>query len=213
MTSDSSRPSEGAPSPGAASTPASPATAASPGGAGAAGAVLGSLSHDTLSTLGPAPLEAGDLLFVGSQQGLDAVPAAAPTPDPSLARGSSVVAVGDAAPCLEIPVHAGPRDALLGAPALDQLLSATWTVRPDSDRVGVRLDGDPLTPPADSGSLASEPMVPGAIQVPPSGLPVVFGPDHPTTGGYPVLAVVTRAGLDRLSQARAGTTLRFLLAE
>ncbi|MDN5900580.1 MAG: biotin-dependent carboxyltransferase family protein, partial [Brachybacterium sp.] len=183
-------------------------------GAGAAGAVLGSLSHDTLSALGPAPLEAGDLLLVGSQQGLDAVPAPTPAPDPAAARGSSAAPVDDAAPAsLEIPVHAGPRDALLGAAALDQLLSTTWTVRPDSDRVGVRLDGEPLTPPTSSGSRASEPMVPGAIQVPPSGLPVVFGPDHPTTGGYPVIAVVTRVGLDQLSQARAGTTLRFLLAE
>ncbi|ASK65664.1 allophanate hydrolase [Brachybacterium avium] len=182
-------------------------------GVGTTGAVLGSLSHDTLSTLGPAPLAAGDLLTVGPQQGLDAVPTPAPAPDPAAARGSAVIAVDDAAPSLEIPVHAGPRDALLGAPALDQLLSTTWTVRPDSDRVGVRLDGDPLTPPADSGSRASEPMMPGAIQVPPSGLPVVFGPDHPTTGGYPVIAVATRVGLDQLSQARAGTTLRFLLAK
>lgn len=52
-------------------------------------------------------------------------------------------------------------------------------------------------------------MTPGAIQVPPSGLPVVFGPDHPTTGGYPVIGVVTRAGLDALAQAVPGTTVRF----
>ena len=53
-------------------------------------------------------------------------------------------------------------------------------------------------------------MLPGAVQVPPSGLPVVFGPDHPTTGGYPVIAVVTRRGLDRLAQTGAGTRLRFV---
>src|SRR5699024_10213746 len=61
-----------------------------------------------------------------------------------------------------------------------------------------------------AASLPSEPMVPGAIQVPPSGLPVVFGPDHPTTGGYPVLAVVPRAGLDALAQAGPGLTVRFV---
>jgi allophanate hydrolase subunit 2 len=86
-------------------------------------------------------------------------------------------------------------------------------VRTDSDRVGVRLDGPALPVPEGAGSVPSEPMLPGAIQVPPSGLPVVFGPDHPTTGGYPVIAVVTRRGLDRLAQAGAGTTLRFVEAE
>jgi len=54
-------------------------------------------------------------------------------------------------------------------------------------------------------------MVLGAVQVPPSG-PIVFGEDHPVTGGYPVLAVVTRDGLDRLAQARAGAAVRFVPA-
>lgn len=172
-------------------------------GVGAAGAVLGSLSRDTLSALGPAPLVAGDLLLVGPETRLDAVPTPVPGEDAAL-RDDTSPAV------LDVPVHAGPRDALLGAAALTQLLTTTWTVRPDSDRVGVRLDGDPLTPPSDSGSLPSEPMRPGAIQVPPSGSPVVFGPDHPTTGGYPVIAVVTREGLDALAQAATGTGLRFV---
>lgn len=164
--------------------------------------VLGSCSRDTLSALGPEALTAGDLLAVGPTSGLDAVPVPIPAP------------AGDAPTTpdpLEIPVHAGPRDALLGASALDQLLATTWRVRPDSNRVGVRLDGEPLAVPSGAGTLPSEPMVPGAIQVPPSGLPVVFGPDHPTTGGYPVLAVVTRTGLDRLAQAGPGAGLRFVL--
>ncbi|ATG50760.1 allophanate hydrolase [Brachybacterium vulturis] len=172
-------------------------------GVGAAGAVLGSLSRDTLSALGPAPLVAGDLLLVGPEERLDAVP----TP----VRGEDATLLDHTSPAvLDVPVHAGPRDALLGAATLRQLLATTWTVRPDSDRVGVRLDGDPLTAPSDSGSSPSEPMRPGAIQVPPSGSPVVFGPDHPTTGGYPVIAVVTREGLDALAQAATGTGLRFV---
>ncbi|WP_394213982.1 carboxyltransferase domain-containing protein [Brachybacterium vulturis] len=174
-------------------------------GVGTAGAVLGSLSYDTLSALGPAPLAAGDLLHVSPEKKLDAVP----TP----VRNEDAALLEDTTPAvLDVPVHAGPRDALLGAATLTQLLATTWTVRPDSDRVGVRLDGDPLTPPTASGALPSEPMMPGAIQVPPSGLPVVFGPDHPTTGGYPVIAVVTRAGLDALAQAATGTGLRFVPA-
>lgn len=170
-------------------------------GTGTSGPVLDSLSRDTLSGLGPDPLAAGDVLLVGPPQGLDAVPT--PVRDEA--------AVEEPSPSeLEIPVHAGPRDALLGVSALEHLLATGWTVRPDSDRVGVRLDGAPLTAPSDSGTLPSEPMVPGAIQVPPSGLPVVFGPDHPTTGGYPVIAVVAQAGLDALAQAPAGTALRFV---
>lgn len=194
------------------------------------GAVLGALSRDTLSQLGPAPFEAGDVLRAGPARGLDAVPAPAggrhdvlggdgvPTVDgappageaPS-DEGAPPVEGAAGAPVLEVPVHAGPRDALLGPSALTQLLATTWRVRQDSDRVGVRLEGPPLPLPAGLGTLPSEPMMPGAIQMPPSGLPVVFGPDHPTTGGYPVIAVVTRTGQDRLAQAAPGTSLRFTL--
>ena len=72
------------------------------------------------------------------------------------------------------------------------------------------MDGRPPLPVPDrAGSLPSEPMVPGAIQVPPSGLPVVFGPDGPATGGYPVIGVLTPEGLDLLAQAAPGSTLRF----
>ena len=64
-----------------------------------------------------------------------------------------------------------------------------WRVGPASNRVGIRLDGPPLAR-LDRGELLSEGVVTGAIQVPPSGQPILLGPDHPTTGGYPVLAVV-----------------------
>ena len=176
-------------------------------GAGAQRAVLGSLSRDTLSALGPEPLRVGEVLSVGPGHGLDAVP-----PAPATEEADEVGEAGEAPPetVLEVPVHPGPRDALLGAAALAHLLATPWTVRADSDRVGVRLDGEPLPVPEQAASLPSEPMVPGAIQVPPSGLPVVFGPDHPTTGGYPVLAVVPRAGLDALAQAGPGLTVRFV---
>ncbi|WP_114856176.1 carboxyltransferase domain-containing protein [Brachybacterium sp. YJGR34] len=185
------------------------------GGAPAEGPVLGAMSHDTLSGLGPSPLGPGDVLLAGAEQGLDAVPPAATTaqepspeePAPSAGGGAPTAAA------LRVPVHPGPRDALLGAPALEALLARTWTVRPDSDRVGVRLDGEALSVPIGAASLPSEAMLPGAIQVPPSGLPVVFGPDHPTTGGYPVIAVVPRAGLDLLGQAAPGTAVRFAPAE
>nr|WP_281065042.1 carboxyltransferase domain-containing protein [Brachybacterium sacelli] len=173
--------------------------------------VLGSLSRDTLSGLGPAPLRAGDVLLVGEEHGLDAVPATyAPVHDDPPEEDE-----GDAsAPApLEIPVHAGPRDQLLGRAAMEALLGADWTVRSDSDRVGVRLDGPALPVPEGAGALPSEAMVPGAIQVPPSGLPVVFGSDHPTTGGYPVIGVVAHPSLDLLAQAAPGSTVRFDLVD
>ncbi len=107
-----------------------------------------------------------------------------------------------------IPVVLGPRDDWFTAEARAAFLSAAWTVSPRSDRVGVRLDG-PVLARERSGELASEPCVRGSVQVTSAGLPVVLGPDHPVTGGYPVIAVVTDVGLDRLAQARPGSRLRF----
>ena len=76
-----------------------------------------------------------------------------------------------------------------------------------SNRVGARLQGTALN--RRDGEIPSEGMITGAIQVPPDGQPVVFLNDHPTTGGYPVIAVVDRDHLRFLGQARPGTTVRF----
>jgi allophanate hydrolase subunit 2 len=81
-------------------------------------------------------------------------------------------------------------------------------VAADSDRVGMRLDGPDL-PRLRADELPSEGMVPGALQVPPSGRPTVLLADGPVTGGYPVIAVVVDADLDALAQARPGDRLRF----
>ena len=64
-------------------------------------------------------------------------------------------------------------------------------------------------PRSRTGELPSEGMVPGALQVPPSGRPTILLADGPVTGGYPVIAVVTDASLDALAQARPGTGIRF----
>lgn len=109
-----------------------------------------------------------------------------------------------------VAIVSGPDldDALLGA-----ILSSTFRVGTASDRVGTRLDGPPLParPVHNTHHRPSMPMVLGAIEVTPSGL-VVLGPDHPTTGGYPVVAVVTSASLGSLFARPAGTPLRFALA-
>ena len=79
-------------------------------------------------------------------------------------------------------------------------------MNPHSNRIGVRLDGPPLTR-AITGELPSEGVVLGAVQVPADGRPLIFLADHPTTGGYPVIAVVD--DVTPLAQVRPGTTVTF----
>ncbi|MFD2417893.1 5-oxoprolinase subunit C family protein [Amycolatopsis pigmentata] len=158
-------------------------------------AQLGSRSRDTLSEIGPAPLAPGDVLPLGAPLGL-------PT-------GEDVLVPPRFSGELVVPVVLGPRDDWFDEPS--ERLARTWTVTPESNRVGLRLDGERLarTTEREGTELASEGLLTGAIQVPPSGLPVVFLADHPTTGGYPVVAVVTASALPALAQARPGTRVRF----
>ncbi|WNG21519.1 biotin-dependent carboxyltransferase family protein [Cystobacter fuscus] len=107
-----------------------------------------------------------------------------------------------------IRVMWGPEPGRFDPGAQEALLSGSFTVSPTSDRVGIRLRGPHLAH-ADTGSGLSGPMVRGALQVPASGEPIVLGPDHPTLGGYPVLAVVIRADWGRLASRRPGETVRF----
>ena len=97
----------------------------------------------------------------------------------------------------------GPRRDWLDPSAWTALTSQEWTVTADSDRVGLRLAGPRLHRARDD-ELPSEGLVPGALQVPPDGAPVLFLADHPVTGGYPVLAVVTTADLPRRGPAAPG---------
>ncbi|GAA4095011.1 biotin-dependent carboxyltransferase family protein [Nocardioides kongjuensis] len=155
--------------------------------------LLGSRSRDTLAGLGPAPVRAGDRLRIGpdgtGEMLVDAVPAK----------------VYDERPVLR--VVPGPRaDWVADA---DRLVEQVWRVGAASDRVGLRLEGHPFTASPGRGELPSEGALRGAIQVPPGGGPVVFGPDHPVTGGYPVVGVVVDADTDRLAQLRPGEELRF----
>jgi antagonist of KipI len=84
-----------------------------------------------------------------------------------------------------------------------------FTVSPRSDRVGVRLEGEPLEL-AGSADLDPEGVVTGAVQVPGDGMPIVLGPDRPVTGGYVKIATVITADLPKIAQARPGDTLRFV---
>jgi allophanate hydrolase subunit 2 len=106
----------------------------------------------------------------------------------------------------------GPRVDWFEETAWDALLSEQWEVLPASDRVGVRLHGEPLVR-TNHAELPSEGLVEGAIQVPPDGQPIVMLADHPTTGGYPVIAVVDVADLWLVAQRGAGGRLRFTRAQ
>ena len=91
---------------------------------------------------------------------------------------------------------------------LDALCASTWHVDSASNRVGLRLVG-PSLQRLDRGELLSEGLVTGAIQVPPSGQPIVLLNDHPTTGGYPVLAVLRTSDLPLVSQLGPHAAVRF----
>lgn len=151
---------------------------------------LGSRSTDLLAGLGPAPLEAGDELPLTDDWG---EPVALDVPPYRSAGG--------------LRLHPGPRPEWFPPDALERLCGSAWTVLPASNRVGLRLAGEPV--PRVEGELPSEGMVLGAVQVPPDGQPVVFLNDHPTTGGYPVIGVVDRADLWQCAQLRPGERVSF----
>lgn len=155
---------------------------------------LGSRSTDTLSGLGPGALRRGDSLPVGSAwAGEVSGASAAPVP-----------------PRRNLRVVLGPRADWFTAQALTRLTGASWVVRAESNRIGVRLDG-PRLDRARSDELTSEPTLPGALQVPPDGRPILLGPDAPVTGGYPVIAVVRDDELDIAAQLRPGDPVTFTL--
>lgn len=152
--------------------------------------VLGSRSTDTLAWVGPPRVEAGAVLPVG---------------EPGEPRPLDTPRAPRPGPLRVVP---GPRDDWFASDALDVLCGSPYVVEADSNRVGLRLAGPELRRTR-AGELASEGMVLGAVQVPPSGQPVVFLADHPPTGGYPVLGVVDAADLWQCAQLRPGDEVRF----
>ena len=155
--------------------------------------VLGSRSYDTLSGIGPAPLQPGDVIPVGRPAA--AFPRVAQAPVGPIAAGR-----------VDLTVAPGPREDWFTDP--EALIRSAWVISERSDRVGVRLVGPPLQHRWPDRQLASEGVTRGAIQVPPNGQPVILGPDHPTTGGYPVIGVVIDADTDRVGQLRPGQPVR-----
>ena len=166
------------------------------GGGGSRGTpVLGSRSTDTLSGLGPAPVKADDLLPLGQPGTLPA--GAASAVPPASAAGETT-----------LRLRLGPRDDWFTGDSLAGLWRTPFTVSPSSNRIALRLRGEPLVRRF-TAELASEGLVTGAVQVPGDGRPLIFLADHPTTGGYPVVGVVDPSDLPRCAQLRPGDTVSF----
>ena len=153
--------------------------------------ILGSLSSDSMADLVVVDVSAGAELQVGTA---------------SIGSPTDLIAPRPAQ--MEITLMPGPHLDRLGPSALSTLTSTNWVVENNS-RVGIRLTGGLVEMPAESANGQSEPMIVGAVQIPPNGQPIVLGRDHPVTGGYPVAAVVDDSGISTVLGARVGSTLRF----
>lgn len=148
--------------------------------------VLGSRSTDTLSGLGARVLRAGDTLQLGADGG----PYQAVVAGPALPEGEVV-----------LRVTPGPHAHLCG-----RLDGAAFRVSSRSDRTAVRLEGPAVTRSA--GDIATIGVLPGAVQLPEDGQPIVLLGNCQTTGGYPVVAVVCATDLRVAAQLRPGTVVR-----
>lgn len=157
--------------------------------------VLDSRSSDPTTGLGPKALKVGDVVPLSDGRRDD-------IPDVSVPCG--VQTTGE----LLLTGIWGPRDDWFTTDARRAFTGQTWAVTAEGDRVGVRLSGEALTRSIE-GELPSEGVVRGAVQVPTNGQPVVFLADHPTTGGYPVIAVLDDESVNMLAQAQPGTPVRF----
>lgn len=159
--------------------------------------VEGSASSDPRNGIGAPPLRAGARVVIGS-------PRSGQPACPDHLAPASVLPPGP----LVLRVTWGPRAEWFTSAAREAFASSSYHVTQDAERVGVRFDG-PILARAQDGELASEAVIRGAVQVPADGRPLMFFADHPTTGGYPVIAVVDDADTDLLAQARPGQEVRF----
>jgi biotin-dependent carboxylase-like uncharacterized protein len=156
--------------------------------------VLGSRATDLIAGLGYGAIRPGDRLPFGTDTlgypNVDLAPVAG-WPDTVTVR-----------------LLAGPRADWFVPDALRLLYRAAYTVSPASDRIGVRLAGPPLLR-GTTRELPSEPAIRGALEVPLDGQPILFLADHPTTCGYPVIAVAEPDDTDRAAQLRPGQRVYF----
>lgn len=153
--------------------------------------LFGSCSSDLLCGLGPGPLQTGDELDLG---------------EAGKPRGYSA----ELSRTRNVRLMPGPE--LVDPERLALWAREPFEISPDSNRVGIRLRGSrPLQ--LGEAPRGSHGMVPGAVQIPPSGEPIVLLCDHATMGGYPVVATVISADLGVIAQMRPGDAVQFEIVD
>lgn len=110
-----------------------------------------------------------------------------------------------------IEVHAvpGPQQEYFTEAGEKAFYNGTYTIADQSDRMGYRLEG-PRAESKNGTDIISDAIPLGAVQIPPSGQPIVLLADRQTTGGYAKIAVVCSFDIPKLAQGRPGDKVRFL---
>lgn len=142
-------------------------------------------------------LRTGDTLAIGAQAG-----------EVRLLRAQLPAAEPSAAP---LRVVMGPQAGLFDDAGLAAFFGGVYRVGAATDRRGLRLAGPGVAHARTE--LPSQGVLPGAVQVPPDGQPIILGWDGPVTGGYPVIAGVIAADETRLAQLKPGDAVRFTTIE
>lgn|SRR5487761_1155671 len=158
--------------------------------------VLGSRSTDLVGGIGGVdgrPLRAGDKLPVGQRE-------------PTQCRTLRSQWMPKKPSALVVHAVTGPQAPLFDQASMEMLFASEFFVQPASDRMGLRLDGPALNPPA---QILSEGQPAGAVQIPPSGMPIVLLAGRQTVGGYAKAAVVSRVDFPDLGQLVPGDSIRF----
>jgi biotin-dependent carboxylase-like uncharacterized protein len=106
----------------------------------------------------------------------------------------------------------GPDRSLLTGAGLQAVAGGSFRTGSQSDRRGVRLEGGRIALRSHA-PLRSQPVLPGAVQLPPSGEPIVLGVDAPVTGGYPWVAQLVEADVGELAHLAPGDPLRFVIVD
>lgn len=115
----------------------------------------------------------------------------------------------DAGPERTLRLIPGAHFESLSSQSQSSLFLRAFKITSESNRAGLRLAGEPLALEAPA-ELVSEGCVPGLLQLPPSGQPIIFGPEGPVSGGYPRIGQIAAIDLPRLAQSRPGDAVRFV---
>jgi KipI family sensor histidine kinase inhibitor len=176
--------------------------------------VLGSRATHVRSGMGGyagRPLRAGDRLSILTPLAGQASAPGAWSNAHGVSHTQDVSNVHGQGDLVTLRVLPGPQQEWFTSEAYERLAGTAFTVHPQSDRMGARLAAAVAIPRASPDEMISDATFPGAIQVPPSGEPILLLADRPTTGGYPQLAVVISADLSRAGQLLPGDAVRFEL--